>query len=250
MLLQDVEQHRQLISGVTGLAEADITSYAATVINDSPAQAAGQLRVAGGAVIAQYGEIAAVSGALFYENARPKPGYTAPLVVSTGEEIAGALGWAFLPLFRPDQFPTGPGDTVPRLASVVQRFVASADRDTVRAAARSDKTSTGVQSYASPGACAFCALMSAQSVRGGHWHNNCHCVEVPSWQDAPAPQSEVQDAHSDAAYGAIKQITDARHAHPDWARLSPRKFLKAHPEFALSNKNIARVMRESYGFAH
>jgi hypothetical protein len=251
MLLQEVDEHRTLINGITSLAEADITSYASTVIGEAPERAAAQLRVAGGAVISQYGELAAVSGALFYENARPKPGFTADLApVAVGDQVAGALGWAFLPMFRPDQFPDGPVEALPRLAAVVQKFVATADRDTIRAAGKRDSLSTGVQSYARASACSFCALLSAQSVRGGHWHNNCRCVEVPSWRDAPAPESEVRAAQSAAVKGAIKQIEDARYSHPDWQRMAPRYFLKAHPEFVLSNKNITRVMRESYGFAH
>lgn len=251
MLLQEVDEHRTLIGGITTLAEADITSYAGTVITDAPERAAAQLRVAGGAVITQYGEIAAVSGALFYENARPKPGFTADLApVAIGDQVAGALGWAFLPMFRPDQFPAGPAETLPRLASVVQKFVATADRDTIRAASKRDAMSSGVQSFATASGCSFCALMSAHSARGGHWHNHCRCVEVPTWADAPAPESDVRDTQAAAAQGAIKQIEDARYAHPDWQRMAPRHFLKLHPEFVLSNKNITRVMRESFGFTH
>jgi hypothetical protein len=60
----------------------------------------------------------------------------------------------------------------------------------------------------------------------------------------------VQRQHSDAFRAAVKLIEDARYSHPDWARMKPRYFLKAHPEFALTNKNITRVMRAQFGFDH
>lgn len=251
MLLQQVDGHRAQIAGITTLAENDISGYAASILTESPDRVAAQLRAATPAVIETYGGVAATAGALFYETNRPVPGFTTDLAPSPIiEQVAGAIGWAFAPLFHPEQFDLAETEMVNRLAGVVQKFVANQDRDTIRGAAKRDRTSTGVQTFARAGGCAFCALMSAQSARGGHWHNSCKCVEVPTWADAPAPDSEVRDAHAAAASGAIKMIEDARYAHPDWQRMAPRHFLRAHPEFVLSNKNITRVMRESFAFTH
>ena len=250
MLLQAVDEHRAQINGITDLAGADIGSYATSIIDEAPDHVAAQLRTAVPAVIATYGDVAATAGALFYETNRPTPGFTAELATPIAQQVASELGWAFLPLFRPDQFDAGAAETVTRLGAVTQKFVASADRDTIRTAAASDRRSTGTHLFATAGACAFCAMMSAQSVRGGHWHDHCHCVEVPAWQDAPAPLSEVQDAHAAAFVAARKQIDAARAAHPDWQRMAPRHFLKKHPELVMSNKNLTRVMRADFGYTH
>lgn len=251
MLLQAVDDHRAQIAGVAELAQNDIGSYATSIIGEDPARVAVQLRAATPAVINQYGEIAGVSGALFYETQRPTPGFTADLVtVPNSQKVTSALGWALVPLFRPDEFELGAAETVNRLNGVVQGFVADQDRLTIRNAAKHDITSTGVKTFAKAGACSFCALMSAQATRGGHWHNHCTCVEVPTWQDAPAPFDEVQKQHSEAFWGAVAHLEAARYSHPDWARMSPRHFLKAHPELSLTNKNITRVMRAEFGFAH
>lgn len=251
MLLSAVDDHRAQINGITTLAENDLTSYASTLLSEEPARVAAQLRPAASAVVSQWGDVAAVSGALWYETERPAVGFTAPLAAPTlGDELAGALGWAFLPLFRPDEFTNGPADTIPRLAGVVQKFVANSDRETILGAAKRDPLSTGVDRFVRSGGCAFCALVSARSSHGGHWHNNCKCVEVPTWRDAPAPASPVHERNVAAVDDAVGHLTELRTAHPDFGPMKTRQFLAAHPELSLTNKNITRVMRELYGFAH
>lgn len=251
MLLSDVDAHRGLINGITTVAEGDITSYASSLLDEAPERVALQVRAAVPAVVTQYGDAAAVAGALFYETHRPKPGFTADLVApSIGEALTSALGWALTPLFRPEKFEFGAAEAVNRLGGVVQKHVALADRDTVAAAARRDSLSTGMVRYARASACAFCALMSSQSVNRSQWHNNCKCVVVPEWLGAPGPDSTVMDRFSEAATGARQALIDARRQHPDYAGMSTRKFLRAHPEYAVNNKNLTRVMREMYGFEH
>ncbi len=251
MLLSDVDAHRSVINGITTVAESDLASYATSILDEAPERVAAQVRAAVPAVVSQYGDAAAVAGALFYETQRPRPGVTAALASpSIGESLTSALGWALTPLFKPDEFDLGPVEAVNRLGGVVQKHVALSDRETISGAAKKDSLSTGVTRFARASACSFCALMTAQYANGDHWHNHCKCVWVPTWKDAPAPESETMIRFAEASDGARQYLLDARRAHPDWAALSPRKFLRKHPEFSLSNKNLTRVMREQYGFAH
>jgi hypothetical protein len=219
MLLADVDTHRDEVTGITALAAEDLTTYGSTILNEDPDKVAGQLRAASTAVIAQYGETAAASGALFYETQRPKPGFTADLAVpSLGERLAGELGWAMVPLFRPDLFVLGPAESLNRLAGVTQKYVANMDRETVRLAARKDPISTGSRWFANPNACAFCALMSAQAshTKDAHWHGNCRCVMVPGWDDSPIPDAPYMDDYAHAATQARKTLMDALYNHPDY----------------------------------
>lgn len=251
MLLSDIDAHRGLVNGITTVAENDLTSYVSSILDESPEKVAVQVRAAAPAVVSQYGDSAALAGALFYETQRPTPGPFVQLVTpSIGETLTSALGWAMVPLFRPDQFELGPREALNRLAGVVQKHVALPDRETIAEASRNDKSSTGVVRFARASACSFCALMTSQYANGDHWHNNCKCVSVPTWDDVPAPDSTAMVRFGEAADGARQSLIDAREAHPDWASLSPRKFLRRHPEYALNNKNLTRVMRADYGFAH
>lgn len=251
MLLSEVDDHRAQIHGITTLAENDLSSFATSILNEPPERVAMQLRAAAPAVISTYGEVAAVSGALFYETNRPKPGFTADLVgASIGDELTGALGWAFAPLFRPDDFELGPAEAVNRLAGLTQMYVADADRNTIIGASKRDHLSTGVQRYARPSACSFCALMTVQTQRAHRWHNSCKCLEVPGWEEAPPPSSDVMDRYAESAHGAIAHLDKLRAEHPDFLTMKRRQFLVAHPELAMKNKNITRVMRELYGFEH
>lgn len=250
MLLSEVDDHRVLIDGITSAAAVDLSGYTESILDESPARVSAQVRVAAPAVVATYGEAAAVAGATFYEMHRPEPGFTAPMVgASIGDRLVRSLGWALAPLFDPARYQ--PGDVVTRLSGVVQQYVAGADRATIEQAARSDSMSTGVDRYARPGACAFCALMTAQGVTGGgHWHDDCKCVSVPTWEGSPGPDSAVMDRYSEAAGGARETLLERRRSHPDYGSMSNRRFLRRHPQYAVNNKNILQLMREQYGFTH
>ncbi|WP_308491033.1 VG15 protein [Microbacterium terrisoli] len=254
MLLSEVDAHRDDVAAITTTAASDLTTYGNTILNEAPEKVAGQLRAASTAVISTYGETAAVTGALFYETQRPKPGFTAQLATpSLGETLSSELGWALVPLFTPELFELGPAEALNRLGGVTQKYVANMDRQTVFQAAKKDPTSTGVRWYASANACAFCALMSAQEARTSdpHWHDHCHCVEVPSWDGSPIPDAEYMDEYGRAASGARQYLMDQHYNHPDYPKFrSDRRFLKAHPELSINNKNLTRVMRERYGFDH
>ena len=251
MLLSDVDAHRGLINGITTIAEGDLTSYVSSILDETPERVSVQVRAAAPAVVSQYGESASLSGALFYETQRPTPGPSVQLFTpSIGETLAASLGWAMTPLFEPDKFEMGPAEALNRLSGVIQKHVALADRETIAQAARHDKSSTGVVRFARASACSFCALMTSQQARGEHWHDNCKCVSVPTWDDVPAPESEAMTRFREASDAARQLILDGRRAHPDYASMSNRKFLRKYPEYALNNKNLTRVMRAEHGFAH
>lgn len=255
MLLSQVDEHRAELNGVTTLAAADLASYASTVIDESPPRAAAQLRTAATAVVNTYGDIAGTAGALFYETTRPQPGFTAtPAKPSIGEKLSAELGWAFVPLFTPDLFPDGNRATLQRLDGVVQKFVSDTDRDTIIHASQHDPTSTGWRRYARVNACAFCAYLSSQEApveESTVWHNDCHCVTVPGWAASGFPGSQILDRFSDDAADARSWLQ--RRQQEVWDHtVYPHKrgFLKANPDLSLRTKNIARVMRELYGYAH
>lgn len=246
-------EHREQLSQVTSLAVSDATVYARSIADESPDRFAGQMREASASVVSVYSGVAAEGAALLYETQRPRPGF-APRIAepSIGATLASELGWAFLPLFRPDEYADPMASLIERIGGVVQQHVAAGDRATLLLSASADPLAGGVKRFARPGACAFCSyLTSIEATAYDHseWHKNCHCVEVPWWEDNPLPESEDADRWSDAAEKARAELLRLqRELKPSGMRW--RNFFKLRPELAVNTKNIARLMRHDLGLDH
>lgn len=252
MLLSDVDALRGQLTQVTSLAKADASAYARQVVNESPEQAAGQLREAVPALVGVYGPMAAEGAALFYETQRPtrRPARIAP--PSIGEALMDDLGWALVPMFTPGGFENPVLDLVSRIAGVTQRHTAAGNRDTLILSTSTDPDAYGVRRFARANACAFCRLLvvseadvSADTV----WHRNCHCVSVPWWEDNPLPEAPYEDEWSEAASWARSELQRMQYEikPPD---MRWRNFFKERPDLAINNRNVARLMRERLGISH
>lgn len=253
MLLATVDQHRSEINAVSALAQNDIGSYAQSIGNESPERVAAQIRDATPAVIDAYGSVAATSGALFYENNRPKPGFTARLAEpSIGEAVAGELGWALVPLFTPDLFDDPVPEMVGRVLGVTQKYVSLFDRETVQKNSDLDKLSLGVRRYARANACTFCRYLTSINATvhaETDWHNHCHCVSVPWWEDNPLPTNYLMDEWSDSADKAEAEIMKLR-AQTPMNGMKRKEYFAKYPHLALNRKNIIRFMRKDMGLSH
>lgn len=253
MLLAQVDEHRDTVSGIASLAQADIGSFAASIVNESPERVAAQLRAAAPAVVSTYGGAAAVAGALFYETNRPRPGFTAPLAEpSIGDALMGELGWALAPLFATAVDDAAVSLMLSRLDGVTQKFVSDPDRETLRLAAAADPTSRGIRRYATAGACAFCAYLSsvqAHVVESSEWHLHCNCVNVPGWDDNPAPVNPHEERWAKAAEDARSELVRLQHELKP-ANMRWRNFYKANPDLTVTTKNILRLMRADLGLSH
>ncbi len=248
-----MQEHRQQLTQVTGLAVADATVYARSIADEAPDRFAGQMREAAASIVSVYSGVAAEGAALLYETQRPRPGFSARIAEpSIGEVFTAELGWAFLPLFNPDQFDDPMAALSERIGGVVQQHVAAGDRETLLLSAAADPLSGGVRRFARPGACAFCSYLSsidATSYDHSDWHKNCHCVEVPWWEDNPLPESETADAAAEAAEKARAELLRLqRELKP--AGMRWRNFFKERPDLAVNTKNIARLMRRELGLDH
>lgn len=252
MLLSEVNEHRQQLTQVTGLAMEDASAYARQVVDESPERAAMQLREAVPALVGVYGGMAAEGAALFYETQRPqhRPARIAPL--SVGEALADDLGWALVPLFAPDAVADPLLDFLSRLAGVTQKHVAAGDRDTLALSAAMDPDAGGVRRYARPNACAFCRLLVVSDATVNEdtvWHRNCHCVTVPWWVDNPLPADPNEAEWGRAAEWAQAELLRQQQAlKPPGMRR--RNFFKARPDLAVNNRNVARLMRQRLGLQH
>ena len=252
MLLSDVDELRTQLTAVTTLAAEDAAAYVRHVADESPERAAAQLRDAVPSLVEARGAVAAEVGALFYETQRPDFRPARIAAASIGEELMGDLGWAFLPLFKPDRFDTPILSLVSRVAGVAQKHTAAGMRDTLVLSASSDPAAGGVRRYARADACAFCRLLSVQEAdvtESTEWHRDCHCVTVPWWEDNPLPENPYEAGWRNALEASRDELMRLqRELKPSDMRW--RNFFKARPDLALTNANLARLMRVRLGIAH
>lgn len=252
MLLSDVDQLRAELTRATDMASEDASAYARQVVDESPERAAAQLKEAVPSLVAVYGGVAAESAALFYETQRPsfRPARIAPL--SIGDELAQSLGWALVPIFKPEGFDTPVLDLISRIAGVTQKHTAAGSRDTLILSSSTDPASGGVRRFARANACAFCRYLSVAEADVNEqtsWHDNCHCVTVPWWEDNPLPEDPKQDAWGEAAEWARSELERLQYeTKPDGMRW--RNFFKQRPDLAITTKNISRLMRSRLGIQH
>lgn len=250
--MQDVDRLRQELTAATTLASEDASAYARQIVDESPERVAAQLKEAVPSLVESYGGVAAESGALFYETQRPsyRPAVIAP--PSIGDVLVHDLGWALVPVFKPDEFELPVLDLVSRVAGVVQKHVAAGSRDTLIMSSVADPDSGGVRRYARANACAFCrylAAMEADVDEQTVWHRNCHCVTVPWWEDNPLPTDPNVAGWRNAAEASRAELLRLqREAKPDGMRW--RNFFKERPDLAVNNRNIARLMRTRLGIDH
>ncbi|PRB02772.1 hypothetical protein CQ047_17870 [Microbacterium sp. MYb72] len=253
MLLSQVDEHRETIVDITTLAQDDLVGYTASILNESPERVAVQVRAATPAVVSQYGETAAVAGALFYETNRPSPGFTADLArPAIGDQVSKDITWALAPLFAGQFDEASALMILDRLKGIAQTYVAEADRRTLLTASAADPLSRGIRRYATAGACTFCAYLStmeAVTYESSEWHKHCNCVNVPSWEENPAPENPHEARWAQSAMDARAELIRLQHElKPDDMRW--RNFYKARPDLTVTTKNILRLMRADLGLTH
>ena len=252
MLLSEVDELRGQLTSATTLASEDAAAYARSIADESPEKVAAQIKEAVPALVESYGGVAAEAGALFYETQRPtyRPAEIAP--PSIGDVLMHDLGYALVPLFNPDGFDVPLLSFVSLVSSVTQKHAAAGMRDTIVLSSSNDPDAYGVRRYARANACAFCRLLSVQEAdvtESTVWHRNCHCVTVPWWEDNPLPENPYEAGWRNALNASREELLRLqRELKP--AGMRWRNFFKAHPELAVNNKNLARLMRVRLGIQH
>lgn len=177
----------------------------------------------------QYGEVAAVAAADWFDELR------------ASERVPGrfraVMAAPFLPEFVQQRvryaarhlFTGTPEQMLGFLEGAVQKYVLQPGRDTIQRSAVADPQAAGwhretraSESYAS--GCDFCRMLAG---RGGVYkratatfasHSDCHCVAVPSW-DANAPEVPVE------AYKASERAYRKSQEQLEYHRERTRRYL-------------------------
>lgn len=167
-------------------------------------------------LVREYGDVAAVAAAEWYEETRAvqvSGRFTAvPAAAVDSAQVEATVRWAAGGLFTDDT-----ADVLARLEGAVQRYITYSARETVRRNVKSDPSRPRYARVPSgPSTCAFCGMLASRGFVyhtersagdlgrgvGDDFHDDCDCQVVPEW-DAEAHHIEGYDP--DALYAIYKR---------------------------------------------
>lgn len=207
-----VEQHRSDIAALTTLYVDDLVKLWATYdgVTDARVVETG-LRSDMAELWGDHGSSASLLGTDLYEAMREDagaPGRYRPRMFDplSRDTINRNVGWSVKPLYSGAQDRDG---VLSRLSGSGQRVIANYDRETIAGNVRRDRTAVKYVRQASATCCAFCAVMATRNDLGSHYHRNCRCVIVPSWDGSDVPQHyDTFRAEYDAAVAQAREAGD------------------------------------------
>jgi len=200
------DAQRRAINDLVALAMRDLLAFWRALDVAQPKAAAAALSRVMPELTAAYAGAAAGVAADWYDDLREEAGapgrYRAVPASAPGPERGEVLArWAAGSLFgaSPD-----PDVALSKLAGGLQRTVANGSRDTVTVNVRRDPAGARFARHASANACAFCRLLAtrgavywSETTATKDYHDHCHCMAVPVWDDAPLEQAPYVQQWSD-----------------------------------------------------
>lgn len=204
--LAEVEQHRASVEDITTLAVAELVASWSDLPTD-PLALRGPLADLLVELVNDFSGMTAALAADFYEELREQAvpgGFTAfPAPPVPTERIRSSAEYASAGAFA--DFEKALRDA----ASVADRLVAEADRNTINLNVGRDPASPRYARYASASACAFCAMNAmrgpiyrSEDAAAGKYHDHCRCIAVPSWSRADYTEAPYVANWREAYYAA------------------------------------------------
>lgn len=232
--LSEVEDHKQAVAALSTLALADVTDFwqSLDVATVAPKAVAQEVRGYLPELAAVYATATTTVAADWYEDLRAEAvaaaGFTATLLDPPApDEVQSQLGYVLAPLFNGTAPDLAPRETFDHLSALVEDVVTTADRQTVRANAASDRERPRYARHASANACAFCALLATRGAEyrteesatrvvlqrrrskrklGEKYHDNCRCAVVPVWGSKTYEEAPYVANWREAYYAATEQV--------------------------------------------
>lgn len=190
-----LREHRAAIASLTDLAKTDLATVFRQVETGDQAREA--LLDVLPPLADAYGEASATLAADWYDELRDQAGiakrFAAVPADAIPREQAEALArWAVGPMFAADP---AKETALAKAQGGVQRLVANMDRLTIAKSTGLDPAGARFARVASAGGCPFCRMLAgrgavyhSEATAGGHqYHDHCHCIVVPSWDDIDVP---------------------------------------------------------------
>jgi hypothetical protein len=187
-----VAEYREANRSLVTLAQRDLRDFwAALNLSGDPARVRNAVLEFFPELLTQYGDVAALLGADWYDMLRDAPPSAASFRAALArpadtEQAVSTARWALGPLFQstPD-----PQSALAALLGSTQRLVLQPGRDTVWASARRDPVRTSFARMPSgPTTCRWCVMLASRGFdydtaesagEGRQFHDRCDCVIVP-----------------------------------------------------------------------
>lgn len=191
---------------IVELAKQDLQDFWNLLDTSSPELIRDELLGFVPALVQQYGDVAAAAAADWYEGLRAAAiggsyqaltGGTAPV-----DQVEGSIRYAV-----GSAFTGSPDDALALINGAVQRFVQYSGRETVARNVAVDKSRPRWARVPQGVTCAWCTMLASRGFvyhskksageMSGHYHDDCDCQPVPSWDKSPY----IEGYNPDEMYG-------------------------------------------------
>lgn len=214
--MPQLAEHREEIADIVAIAQVDLVERWPEMVNLYDREAIRDALVESLTEMSQvYGRMAAGAAADWYLRVRREnvAGRYTPLLQTplSREQVLSNAGWATAPLAR-----RGGPDlslSLSRAGGVLQRLVATADRETVIGNVRRDPKATGWYRGASATCCSFCAMTAgrgavyrSESTASFRAHNHCRCFAAPAFGRPELP--DYYDRFGDEYRAAVSKVNE------------------------------------------
>lgn len=186
--LAEAQAHRAAAEDISTLALAELVNEWDALPVDSPTRLAAPLAALLRDLVGDFGPMVGAVAADWYEQLRLTEAnlsdtYTALLGELPADEVlTDTAGWASSAAYI---------DTDKALhdaGTALDRLLLNVDRGTIETNVDRDQAAPRFARYASPNACAFCAMNASrgpiyrsEESAAGKYHRSCRCIAVPVW---------------------------------------------------------------------
>lgn len=208
----DVERLRSANTRLVDLALADLRQAFSALDLSRPERVRNELLEVVPALVREYGDVAAVVAAEWYEEVRAREvggSYAARL----GEKVADAAPESTVKYAAGHLFTEAPEQALGVLTGSLQRHVLYSGRDTVARNVRLDPAKPRYARVPTGGkTCAWCSMLASRGfvyhnerIASNDFHNDCDCAAVMEWD---REQHHIEGYDPDTMYDQYLEARD------------------------------------------
>lgn len=213
----EIARHRAANRGIVATMTRDLNRFWATLDLTDPAGARDALLRFMPLLTTQYGEMAAVVAADWYDDLRASAGAAGRFAAEVAEVVPAGVVQERTRFGAQHLWTPSPEQTLAFLTSAASKYVLQPGRDTIQRSSMRDPAAAGWRRVTRAGACKFCRMLAGrgavykQSTAFFASHDGkCNCAAVPEW-DPDAPEADVKQYVASERTSAMSEQQRADH---------------------------------------